>query len=311
MSVVARHTDGGRTLVTGMGKVDGISVKHPGMHHVRNLEDYNPLSSRRLAAYLNALVGKPPPRAEDVPLFVGFLPMNKRIVRPELLDMASVRTVLIRGVAMPPRQPPFRPLGSERQWTLYENPLAFPRAFTIDRARFVSDDAAALDVVRARDFDARQEVVLVGTTDPDEASALRAGPADSLREARIVRDDAEDVSIEVHSDRPTVVVLTDPFAPGWSATVNGRQSRVLPANYLGRGVLVAPGESRVEFVYHAPGLRGGLAVALLGWGAVAAGIVLRTLPFSTAPSDHPRRRHRGRGALDVPLPPGRSDQIMS
>jgi Bacterial membrane protein YfhO len=295
MALVERYTDGGRTLLTGTSHVDGISIKHPGMHHVRNLEDYNPLSSRRLAAYLNALVGKPPPRPEDVPLFIGFLPMNERITRPELLDMASVRTVLIRGVDMPPRLPPFRPLGREQKWTLYENPLAFPRAFTIERARFVPDDAAALDVVRAPDFDARQEVVLASTPQPDEAAALRAGPAGSLREARIVHDAAEHVTVEVRSDRPGVVVLTDPFAPGWSATVNGHPARVLAANYLGRGVLVPAGESRVEFVYRAPGLRAGFAVALLGWGAVAASVVLRTLRFRATSS-----RYGARGIARTP-----------
>ncbi len=275
MALVERHTDGGRTLLTGTGHVDGISVKHPGLHHVRNLEDYNPLSSRRLGAYLYALVGKPPPAPDDANLFAGFLTLTEPILRPALLDMASVRTVLIRIVGLPAREPRFRPLGQEGKWTLYENPLALPRAFTIERARFVPDDAAALEVVRAAGFAARQEVVLVGSPAAGEAAALREGPADSLREARIVRDDPEHVSLQVSSDRPGVVVLTDTFAPGWTATVNGRPSPVLPANYLGRGVLVPAGESRVELVYRAPGLRTGFAVALLGWGAVAAGAVLR------------------------------------
>jgi len=127
MSLVERYTGGGRTLLTGTGNGDGISVKHPGMHHVRNLADYNPLSSRRLAAYLYALVGKPASWSADT-FFVGALPMNAPIVRPELLDMAAVRTVLIKLVGMPPRQPPFRRLGQQGKWTLYENPLAFPRA---------------------------------------------------------------------------------------------------------------------------------------------------------------------------------------
>jgi len=269
MSEVERFTDGGRTLLTGTAHFDGITVKHPGMHGVRNLEDYNPLSSRRLAAYLLAIVGKP--LRSDDPLFLGFLPMNERIVRPELLDMASVRTVLLRVFGMPSREPPFRPLGTYGRWTLYENPRAFPRAYTIDRARFVPDDAAALDLLITPGIDARQEVVLVG----DAVRELGAGPADSLREARIVRDDPEHVTVEARSDLTSVVVLTDPIAPGWRATVNGRPAPVLAANQLGRAVVVPAGENRVDFVYHAPLLPAGLAVAVIGWTIVVVGAVLR------------------------------------
>jgi Bacterial membrane protein YfhO len=130
--------------------------------------------------------------------------------------------------------------------------------------------------VGAPGFDARQEVVLVGDRRSDEAAALTAGPPDSLREAAIERDAPEDVALDVHSDRPAVLVLTDPLAPGWTATVNGRTAPVLAANYLGRGVIVPAGESRVEFSYRAPGLRAGLLVALLGWTLVIAGAALRT-----------------------------------
>jgi hypothetical protein len=50
---------------------------------------------------------------------------------------------------------------------------------------------------------------------------------------------------------------------------------VLAANYLGRAVVVPAGESRVDFVYHAPGLPAGIAVALIGWTMVAVGAVVR------------------------------------
>ena len=159
---------------------------------------------------------------------------------------------------MPPRLPPFRRLGREGKWTLYENPLAFPRAYTVERARFVPDDAAALETVRSPGFDARQEVVLVGDPPRATAAALGAGPGDSLREVPIVRDDPEHVALEVRSDRAAVVVLTDGRA---RLERHGERppAPVLAANYLGRGVIVPAGESRVEFVYRAPGLRAGFA----------------------------------------------------
>src|SRR5262249_8694214 len=162
--------------------------------------------------------------------------------RPELLDAASVRTILMSSeVAMPVRSPPFRALTRERSWTLYENPQALPRAYTIARAHVVSDDAAALDALAT--VDPRDEVVLVARDAPAN------GPSNSLREARIVVDEPERVVVEATTDRPEIAVLTDPIAPGWTARVNGAPAEIVPANHLGRGVVVPPGDVRVELTY--------------------------------------------------------------
>ncbi len=270
MALVAEHTAGGRTLFTGGGAGDGLFVKQPGLHAVLALEDYNPLSSRRLAAYLRAVEGEPPTSPSDPDLFLGFLSMKRAIVRPALLDMASVRTILIASqLAMPVRSPPFRPLAREKSWTLYENPLALPRAYTIARARFVSDDAAALDALAT--VDPRDEVVLVAQGAPVD------GPPGSLREARITVDEPERVVVEAHVDRPEIAVLTDAIAPGWTARVNDVAAELLPANHLGRGVAVPPGNVRVELTYRAPGFEPGLLAFAAAWTAVVAGAGARAV----------------------------------
>lgn len=283
LALVAERTAGGRTLLTGNGAGDGIFVKQPGLRHVLALEDYNPLSSRRLAAYLRAIEGEPPPTPSDPDLFLGFVSMKRPVVRPELLDAASVRTILLASqAAMAIRSPPFRPLARERSWTLYENPLALPRAYTIARARVVPDDAAALDALAT--VDPRDRVVLVAHDAPAD------GPPDSLREARIAVDEPERVVVEAHVDRPEIVVLTDPIAPGWTARVNGVAADLLPANHLGRGVVVPPGDVRVELEYRAPGFRSGLLAFVAAWSAAAALAAAGALRARFAAGAPPSRR---------------------
>jgi uncharacterized membrane protein YfhO len=109
----------------------------------------------------------------------------------------------------------------------------------------------------------RDEVVLVARDAPTN------GPPDSLREARIAVDEPERVVVEAHVDRPEIAVLTDPIAPGWTARVNGAPAEIVPANHLGRGVVVPPGDVRVELTYRAPGLRPGLVAFVAAWTAVA------------------------------------------
>ena len=66
---------------------------------------------------------------------------------------------------------------------------------------------------------------------------------------------------------PSILVLADAFAPGWDVTVDGAPRRLWQANHLVRGVMVRPGDRRVEFIYHAPGLRFGIGAALSVWAA--------------------------------------------
>jgi hypothetical protein len=85
--------------------------------------------------------------------------------------------------------------------------------------------------------------------------------------ARVAADRGERVEVEVVADRRALLVLNDAFAPGWTATVDGRPAAILAANYLARGVWVEAGAHRVAFAYRTPGLRE-------GWGLCAAGCAL-------------------------------------
>ena len=67
-------------------------------------------------------------------------------------------------------------------------------------------------------------------------------------------------------ERPSLLVLTDTFAPGWRVEVDGEPRRLWQANYYVRGVLLRVGDRRVEFSYAAPGFAMGLALAAASWG---------------------------------------------
>jgi hypothetical protein len=47
------------------------------------------------------------------------------------------------------------------------------------------------------------------------------------------------------------LVLNEGYAPGWSAASDGQALAVFPTNVVMRGVVVPPGATRVQFVYHA------------------------------------------------------------
>jgi uncharacterized membrane protein YfhO len=98
-----------------------------------------------------------------------------------------------------------------------------------------------------------------------------------------VVDDPERVVVDVAPARPGVLVLTDAFAPGWGVRVDGVPRALRQANYLVRGVLVAPGDRRVEFSYRAPGFALGLTALILAWGVAAAALLSRWVRSDRTP----------------------------
>jgi hypothetical protein len=82
---------------------------------------------------------------------------------------------------------------------------------------------------------------------------------------------ADRISIEAQADGPTVLLVRDAYAPGWSASVNGARAAVLRANGRHRAVAIGPGHSSVVLSYDPPGLLPGLA---LGGAALCITVLL-------------------------------------
>jgi hypothetical protein len=58
------------------------------------------------------------------------------------------------------------------------------------------------------------------------------------------------VALDVDSSAKGLLVLADPWYPGWEATVNGKSVDVLHADVAFRGVVVPSGHSTVVFTFH-------------------------------------------------------------
>ena len=93
---------------------------------------------------------------------------------------------------------------------------------------------------------------------------------------------------------PGLLVLSDEYFPGWSATVNGHVARIYPTDVALRGVPVPAGSSTVELRYRPASFRNGLILFVLGILAViylaSCGIAL----IETAAGSPARRARRAR-----------------
>jgi hypothetical protein len=187
-----------------------------------------------------------------------------------LVDALSVRWVLSRRTPPPTHfvRRYIAPNPSGEGLDVYENLHALPRAWLVHEANGVTDAEAAARAIASPHFDPRRTAIL------EEAPAVPPVPlaSDTTRE-RVRRRVLSDVAIDYDAEleAPGVLVMSEPYDPEWSVTVDGTPARLLVANYALRGVALPPGPHHIEARYENRALRRGQ------WTCLGALIVVASL----------------------------------
>lgn len=214
------------------------------------------------------------------------LPDDERLGHP-LLDLLGVRYLLATERLVhggPEAGPAFG--GPGGSFHVHERARALPRAFTVAELRVLADDESVLTKMTDVAFRPAQEALCTAA----DAAGIAPGPAaTAARTVRFVEDRGSTVALEVGAGEPCWLVLTDTLLPGWSATVDGSEQRIVRVNHSMRAVQLPAGACTVRFSYAAPGLRTGALASLLGLAALGilalAALRRRTASPATALQD--------------------------
>jgi hypothetical protein len=216
--------------------------------------------------------------------FVGVGPPSNVVSNP-MFDLLGVRYLVSREsrTSQPPIDlvPQFRPVYHADDLQIYENLRAAPRAFVVHSLRTVPDMRAAAQffakeeparfpdgAVHVEHFDPRSSAVVETSGKIEQSQACGVTAAST---ANIVSYSPTHVKISVKNDCPGLLVLSDQYFPGWSATVNRRPTHIYPTDIALRGVPVPSGVSTIEFRYRPKSIRNGLILFALG--LVALGLL--------------------------------------
>lgn len=121
-------------------------------------------------------------------------------------------------------------------------------------------------------FDAR------GIYDFSTLEVLEQSMTDTNRQvAKLAENTLENIQIgtdtvdgTVTLDRSKILLLTIPYCDGWTATIDGKEARLLQANTMFSALALEPGEHTIHLTYRTPHLKAGLAVSVLGFAAFGA-----------------------------------------
>jgi uncharacterized membrane protein YfhO len=106
-------------------------------------------------------------------------------------------------------------------------------------------------------FDPRTRAVLSGEGAAVEAQGEPSGKAEIASYA------PEQVTIHTRSGAPGLLLLTDAYYPGWTATIDGEEAALYRADGLFRGVMVPEGEHEVRFTFRSRPFEAGRLASLV------------------------------------------------
>lgn len=207
-------------------------------------------------------------------------------------DLYTPETRTLNGSNLVVKQPTFEnvlPLGNRLHLTLGGNPLLRRTALGPDRVFFSAQAVetaptmpALGELIRATSRHGRA-VLLVHTRgamrsirrgQPEQlapelrARILRLPPMSQLG-YELVAYRPRELTLEVEAPQAGWLLVTDRWAGGWRATVNGVATEVWGANLVFRAVRVRRGHNTVRFLYQPPLLA---PLLVLSWGVLAAGV---------------------------------------
>jgi uncharacterized membrane protein YfhO len=142
------------------------------------------------------------------------------------------------------------------------------------------NDAVVVERLLSEQFDPRSTVLLPGPL----PSGIDVQP-DPQGSVTWENREVDRYTLNVTTDRPALLVITDNYYPAWNAEIDGEEVPILRANYTFRAVPVSAGTHEIRFYYDSGRLDNSAcvsaAILLLLGGIAATGVKRREKPAAT------------------------------
>lgn len=129
---------------------------------------------------------------------------------------------------------------------LYRNPDAFPKAYLVPQASYLSDLDKVLHAIGQADYDPAKLIYVNRPVTP----AAPQGLGNHSVTIHTYSDTYVDVDVTVEND--AWLVVTDSTTPEWQTLIDGQVTPHLTANSIFKAAYIPAGHHRVEFRYASP-----------------------------------------------------------
>jgi hypothetical protein len=202
-----------------------------------DIQGYNPIQIRRYVTYFRYLNNQAQSYHTANVLENG--------LDSPLLDVLNVRYIVIPA-QMPPGRPDLFHLVQlyptvylDTKNRILENPDALPRAWIVHEA--VKTDTGE---ILPQFVDATVDPMATALLDTN-VPKLESAPDGAVESVEIVHRENDEIRLRVSAASRAMVVVSEIWDPGWTATVDGEEARVYRADFMFRSVVVDAGEHEI------------------------------------------------------------------
>jgi hypothetical protein len=117
---------------------------------------------------------------------------------------------------------------------------ALPRVYTARQVHRISSKQEFFDIAHEASFDPTLTAIV------EEPVDFIGSPSQEDQAPEILAYETTDIRIRTAFENDQFVVISNMYAPGWKATIDGKEVRLLRTNYVFQGVLVSKGEHEVR-----------------------------------------------------------------
>lgn len=150
-----------------------------------------------------------------------------------------------------------------------QNPYVYGPAWYVDNLTYV--DNANAEIERVGKMDIRHEAV---ADKRFEAQLKTAVKQDSTSVVKLTSYMSDRLTYDVNSSKGGVIVFSEVYYPGWTATVDGQPVELGRVNYLLRAVNIAPGKHKIELAFHPKSVTTTETIAYVAYAVLLLAILL-------------------------------------
>jgi len=188
----------------------------------------------------------------------------------ELLNISNVKYVAAGpGVSLPVSK---YELVFDKDVRIYRNKEVMERVFVVPHVKVIDSKDKETAKNEVEDLDFHKAVIL------EQKPEFSLPDSNSIEGsiARIIKYSSDEVEINASMTGKGVLVLGDNYYPGWKVFVDGKEEKLLKANFFLRGVFLGKGEHDVRFVYKPMSFKVGLVISLLTLAGIIALVCVKS-----------------------------------
>ncbi len=182
-----------------------------------------------------------------------------------LVDYMNVKYIIS---PWPLSQENLEPFMTRDGFYVYLNKSSLPRAMMVFNSVIETDQESALEKLTSGKFDFRNSVLFEDPLPLEQNPTFlekkvknKTGPASVIEWKRFENDDLE---LEIQTKYSGFLVLSEVYAPGWKAFLDGKETNVYRANHAFRSVYIPSGTHHLSLSYQPLDSKIGTGLTIVG-----------------------------------------------